>query len=95
MTTREASGQNFAQHCQIVRGLPYLDFKFFVNNNPREVSIEGLCGDDWMPLVKKTNVKAYAANKKEFIIDDGLKYAQLRVKTFPDGGVNRLLVFAD
>ena len=72
-----------------------LDFEFFVNNNPLEISIDGLCGDEWVVLAKKTNVKAYAANKKEFKISDGFKYSQIKIKTFPDGGINRLYVFAD
>lgn len=72
-----------------------LDFEFFVNNNPREVSIEGLCNDEWITLVRKTSVKAYAGNKKEFKISDGLKYTQIKITSFPDGGINRLFVFAD
>ena len=72
-----------------------LDFTFFVNNNPREVSIEGLCGDEWSVLVKKTNVKVYAANRIQFKISDGLNYRLIKIKTFPDGGINRLYVFAD
>lgn len=72
-----------------------LDFKYFVNNNPREISIEGLCGNEWMLLVRKSHVKAFAANQKEFIIDDGFRYSQLKIKTFPDGGINRLLILSD
>lgn len=75
-----------------------LDFEFFVNNNPLAVSIDGLAAGVWTSLVEKTNVKAYAANKKEFVIGDdlsGLKFSQIKVKIFPDGGINRLYVFAD
>ncbi len=71
-----------------------LDFRFFVNNNPREVSIEGYCENEWITLVRKTDVKAFAGLSKEFKIDDGLAYTQLKLKTFPDGGINRLQVFA-
>lgn len=72
-----------------------LDFEFFINNNPREISIDGLCNDEWVTLVKKTNVKAYAGNQKEFKISDGLIYSQIKIRTFPDGGINRLHLFAE
>lgn len=71
------------------------DFSYFLNNNPREISIDGFCEGEWIALVRKTNVKAYAGNQKEFRIKDGLAYSQIKVKTFPDGGINRLRVFAD
>ncbi|MEK6628063.1 MAG: serine hydrolase [Bdellovibrionota bacterium] len=76
-----------------------LDFEFFVNNNPSQISIEALSGVEWLPLVKKIDTKAYAGNKIEFIIDEQqdpkIKYTQLKIRTFPDGGINRLYVFAD
>ena len=78
-----------------VIGRIIFDFKYFLNNNPREISIDGLCEGEWIALVKKTNVKAYAGNQKEFRIKDGLAYSQIKVRTFPDGGINRLRVFAD
>lgn len=78
-----------------VIGRIIFDFSYFINNNPREISIDGLCEGEWIALVKKTNVKAYAGNQKEFRIKDGLAYSQIKVRTFPDGGINRLRVFAD
>ncbi len=78
-----------------VIGRIIFDFLYFVNNNPREISIDGLCDGEWIALVRKTNVKAYAGNQKEFRIKDALVYSQLKIKTFPDGGINRLHVFAD
>lgn len=72
-----------------------LDFKYFVNNNPDEVSIEAFIEGGWKVIVPKTNVKAYAGNKKEFIINDESKYALIRINIYPDGGINRLFVFAD
>ena len=78
-----------------VIGRIILDFTFFINNNPREVSIDGFCEGEWITLVRKTKVKAFAGNQKEFRIKDGLAYSQIKVKTFPDGGINRLRVFAD
>lgn len=78
-----------------VIGRIIFDFSYFINNNPREISIEGMCEGEWIALVRKTNVKAYAGNRKEFRIKDGLAYSQIKIKTFPDGGINRLRVFAD
>jgi allantoicase len=72
-----------------------LDFEFFINNNPREVSIQGLSQNEWQTLVAKTNVKAYAGNKIEFKIQDSSIYTQVKIQIYPDGGINRLFVFAD
>ena len=69
-----------------------LDFKFFVNNNPREVSLEAFSDGKWHSLVEKTFVKPFAGNKKEFKIDSQLSFSQLKLKTYPDGGINRIFV---
>jgi malate synthase len=71
-----------------------LDFTYFVNNNPLELSIQGLAGDKWTTLVDKTNVKAYAANKITFEIKDSQEFTQLKVTAHPDGGINRVKAFA-
>ena len=71
-----------------------LDFTFFVNNNPREVSIDGFLDDQWVELIQKTNVKFFAANQKEFQVESSVKVQRLRVKTYPDGGINRIKVFS-
>jgi allantoicase len=68
-----------------------LDFTYFVNNNPLEVSIHGLAADGaWIPLVEKTNVKGYAANKIVFDIKNSSVLSQLKVTAHPDGGINRV-----
>ena len=69
-------------------------FTYFVNNNPREITIEGLSNNKWVPLVKRTNVKAFAANSIQFAIHHPEVCAQIRVTAFPDGGMNRVRVFA-
>jgi allantoicase len=69
-----------------------LDFTFFVNNNPLFVSIEGKSGDSWVTLAEKTKVKAFAGKQKKFRIRDQRVFSELKVKTFPDGGVNRIRV---
>ena len=70
-----------------------LDFTFFVNNNPLFVSIEGRVNNEWKEIVPKTNVKAFAGNKKDFMIESSETFDQVKVKTIPDGGINRLSVF--
>lgn len=45
-----------------------IDFTYFPNNNPAEMKILGLSQNQWITLVDKTKVKAFAANKKEFKI---------------------------
>lgn len=70
-----------------------LDFSHFVNNNPREVSIDGSTQGGWTPLVARTNVKAFGGNSIAFAIKDNGRLDQVRVTIFPDGGVNRVRVW--
>ncbi len=69
------------------------DFQFFVNNNPKFVSVEGFVNNKWRQLVAKTNVKAFAGNQKSFQITNRAKIDKIRVCTYPDGGVNRIRVY--
>jgi allantoicase/malate synthase/CubicO group peptidase (beta-lactamase class C family) len=71
-----------------------LDFSHFINNNPREVAIDGLCGTEWVPLVARTEVKAFAGNIIAFELGGVGPCEQIRVTVFPDGGMNRVRVFA-
>jgi len=71
-----------------------MDFTYFVNNNPLEVELEGFINSKWIPLIPRTNVKAFAGNKKSFLIKETTPVEQLRVKTIPDGGINRLKVIS-
>jgi len=68
-------------------------FTYFVNNNPREITIEGLCNKKWVPLVERTKVKAFAANSIQFPIHHSEVCEQIRVTAFPDGGMNRVRVY--
>ncbi len=77
-----------------------LDFTHFVNNNPREVRILGWCDGEWKELVARTEVKAFAGNRKEFRISGvatnssaGRPTDRLKVEVFPDGGINRIHVY--
>jgi allantoicase len=72
-----------------------LDFTYFVNNNPLEVQFFGLNKQNqWVELVSKTNVKAFAGNKKEFRVKSQGEFSDLKLITLPDGGVNRLEVYS-
>jgi allantoicase len=70
-----------------------IDFTHFVNNNPREVLIEGRAGDRWVTLVPRTQVKAHAGNRAEWRVVEPASCEQVRVTAYPDGGMNRIHVF--
>ncbi|MBC7429931.1 MAG: hypothetical protein H7336_15055, partial [Bacteriovorax sp.] len=71
-----------------------MDFIYFVNNNPLEISILGFSNNEWITIVERTNVKAFGGNVREFKIRNDRKFDQVKVIAFPDGGVNRVRVFA-
>ena len=70
-----------------------VDFTHFVNNNPRELLVEGRAGGAWITLVPRTAVKAFAANEAEWIVHESAICDQVRVTAYPDGGMNRIHVF--
>jgi allantoicase len=69
------------------------DFKYFVNNNPKAISIFGKKGAEWVELSPLVPVKAFAGNKKEIQISSTEKFKELLVKVFPDGGIHRIHVY--
>ena len=70
------------------------DFTYFVNNNPKEISAQGLTTDGrWLELIAKTDVKAFAGNKKIFKISAPEVISQIKLQTIPDGGINRIKVY--
>lgn len=71
-----------------------MDFTYFVNNNPLYVSVHGLSNGEWVELVPKSQVKAFAGNQKIIKLDNDLLIEQLKVKTYPDGGMNRLHAYS-
>jgi allantoicase len=71
------------------------DFKYFVNNNPRAVSIFGKKNEEWVELTPKIPVKAFAGNQKDVLIGTKDSFSELMIKVFPDGGINRIHVFTD
>lgn len=70
-----------------------LDFTYFLNNNPARVAIEGRSNEKWEVIVEPTDVKAFAGNQKTFRIEGQTIFGEIRVRTFPDGGINRIRVF--
>jgi len=71
-----------------------MDFTYFVNNNPLYVSLDGLRDGKWEPLIAKTFVKPFAGNKKDFVIHNEEAYSQVRLRSYPCGGLNRLKIFS-
>jgi malate synthase len=69
------------------------DFRYFVNNNPKAISIFGKKGNQWAELSPPVPVKAYAGNQKEIQVSSTEKFKELLVKVFPDGGIHRIHVY--
>jgi malate synthase len=69
-----------------------MNFTYFVNNNPLEVSAEAFVKGEWKTILPKTNVKPFAGNNVFFEISTHDVVEQVRVRTYPDGGMNRLKV---
>jgi allantoicase/malate synthase/2-oxo-4-hydroxy-4-carboxy--5-ureidoimidazoline (OHCU) decarboxylase len=67
-----------------------IDFTYFRNNNPREIQIDGHNGGEWLALVDKSDVKAYAGNIWTADIDCEEDIIKLKITVFPDGGLNRV-----
>lgn len=71
-----------------------MDFTYFVNNNPLEVSVDGLSNGKWISIIPKTNVKAFAGNKKDFAVSNPEVFENIKVQTWPCGGMNRFKVWS-
>ena len=74
------------------------DFKHFVHNNPRVLAVDGLveATGEWVCLVGKCLVKAFAGNVKSFrFVAPTPRVSMLRVRIEPDGGINRIHAFAE
>ncbi|MBU6375913.1 MAG: serine hydrolase, partial [Bdellovibrionales bacterium] len=71
-----------------------LDFEHYVNNNPSSIRVLAWENESWRQIVPKTEVKAFAANKKEFrVAGEKAITTRLKFEIFPDGGINRVHVF--
>jgi allantoicase/malate synthase/CubicO group peptidase (beta-lactamase class C family)/2-oxo-4-hydroxy-4-carboxy--5-ureidoimidazoline (OHCU) decarboxylase len=78
-----------------------MNFKYFINNNPRQVSVLGLTNNTWLTLVEPSTVKAFAGSKKQFIIKNETnighknEFEQIKIIILPDGGINRIRVITN
>jgi allantoicase/malate synthase/CubicO group peptidase (beta-lactamase class C family) len=88
---REEVHIQLAKPVRVTRVL--IDFTYFRNNNPRELSVSGIAAGKSVTLVAKTPVKAFAGNKIEFNVNVAEKIESVTVTAFPDGGMNRVHVF--
>jgi allantoicase/CubicO group peptidase (beta-lactamase class C family) len=71
------------------------DFKFFTNNNPRSLEIAAMVDGAWKDLSGKIDVKGYAGNSLVVNVGPRVNSERLRVRTYPDGGVNRIHVYSN
>ena len=71
-----------------------IDFTFFRNNNPFEMSLDGLVDGKWQVIYPKAQVKAYAGNSLFLVMNRPILLEQLKITVFPDGGINRVRVFS-
>jgi allantoicase len=71
-----------------------LDYTYFVNNNPLEITLDGFTNGKWIPIISKINVKPYAGNKKIFEVSLKDSFEEIRLKNYPCGGMNRIKVFS-
>jgi allantoicase/malate synthase/CubicO group peptidase (beta-lactamase class C family) len=79
---------------KILIGRIVFDFSFFVNNNPLYIQIFARQSDVWVDLVGLVPTKAFAGSFKEIILTGHVEASELKVRTYPDGGINRIHVFA-
>ncbi len=74
-----------------VKGLIF-DFSYFINNNPKTISVlgQGPSDSEWQVLAAQIRVKAFAGNMKKLVFENPKKLKKLRLLVYPDGGINRL-----
>ncbi len=70
-----------------------VEFTYFVNNNPRSLSIQALIKGAWVPIVPKTEVKVFAGNTIAFQLSGSEPMSQLKLTVYPDGGMNRVRAY--
>lgn len=68
------------------------DFTYFVNNNPKYLSVFADVDGKWINLADKFFCKPYAGNLLKLDFSNPLKTRKLKFNFFPDGGVNRIIL---
>lgn len=66
-----------------------MDFTYYVNNNPLEVSVDAFDGKEWKVLIPKSVVKPFRGSVKAFHLTSSGKVERLRLRAYPCGGLNR------
>lgn len=83
---------------ELARALPIekveMDFTYFVNNNPLEISLDGWDGAKWVEIIPQSLVKPFRGNQKRFVNKSSQIFQKIRLRTFPCGGMNRLRVIS-
>ena len=69
------------------------DFRYFVNNNPRAISLRAVDSTREWTLLDQMDVKAYAGNVLVWNVPAPTAMDKLRVLIYPDGGINRIHVY--
>ncbi|MCR9204031.1 MAG: serine hydrolase, partial [Halobacteriovoraceae bacterium] len=62
------------------------DFTYFVNNNPLDIEFVGITERDF--------VKPFAGNIKTYEFETPIETDELKVKIYPDGGINRIRAYS-
>ena len=67
-------------------------FSYFINNSPRDLDVYGEVDGKWVPMAEKMRVKPWAGNRLR-INCKTTRTKKVRLRLFPDGGINRFKVF--
>lgn len=68
------------------------DFTYFVNNNPKHLSVAAEVNGQWVSLEEKFFCKPYAGNMLKLNFSNPVETKKLKFNFFPDGGVNRIIL---
>jgi allantoicase len=80
--------------CNLQSGRIQFDYTHFVNNNPRAVRVLGWIQNQWQEISKTASTKEFAGNQQLLPIEAPEPINKILIEIFPDGGINRIHVFA-
>ena len=69
-----------------------LDFTYFINNSPRDIDVYGEVDGKWVAITERTRVKPWAGNILRLDCES-VQTDKIRLRIFPDGGINRFKVY--
>jgi malate synthase/allantoicase/2-oxo-4-hydroxy-4-carboxy--5-ureidoimidazoline (OHCU) decarboxylase len=76
---------------KVIKDLTF-DFTYFVNNNPKFLSVSSEIDGEWVSLIDKFFCKPYAGNKLKLNLNNEFDSKVLKFNFYPDGGVNRIII---